>query len=182
MQNNRLQLNNARKTAGQFRITPAAKRPVPSRYRLIASIPVRRGAVVVEASFVLSVFLVILFGMFDLGVAVMRQNTLSEAVRLLARTTIVHGQLSNGHAGAWGPATISGTASGSSGPAAAVQPMLVGMDPSTVGMTVQWLDGDNQPGHRIQATLTYQYTPLVPFILGTSPINLSATSTMRIAH
>lgn len=142
----------------------------------------RRGAAAVEGAFVLSVLLTVLFGMFDVGLAVMRQNTLTEAARLLARSAIVHGALASSQAGAWGAGTISSTGADASPAAAVVKPLLMTMDPSAVSLTLRWLDGDNQPGHRVVATLNYQHQPMTPFILGSGPINLSATSTMRIAH
>jgi hypothetical protein len=142
----------------------------------------RRGAAIVEGAFVLSVLLTVLFGMFDVGLAVLRQNTLAEAVRVLARSAIVHGALANSQVGAWGAGTISTTAADASPAASVVKPLLVTMNPSAVSLSLQWLDGDNQPGHRVVAKLSYQHQPMIPFILGSAPINLSATSTMRIAH
>ena len=151
------------------------------RKRRLAS-HARRGATIVESAFVLGVLLMVLFGMFDVGLAAMRQNTLTEAARLLARSAIVHGALASTQSGVWGAGTISATGADASPPASVVRPLLPTMNPSAVSLTLRWLDGDNQPGHRVVATLSYQHQPMVPFILGSGPINLSATSTMRIAH
>lgn len=142
----------------------------------------RRGATLVESSFVLGVLLTVLFGMFDVGLAVMRQNTLTEAARLLARSAIVHGALASPQSNRWGSGTIQTTGADGSPPAAVVRPLLLTMDPSAVNLGLRWLDDDNQPGHRVVATLSYQHQPMIPFILGSGPINLSATSTMRISH
>jgi hypothetical protein len=144
--------------------------------------PLRRGAVAVEGAVVIGVFLLVLFGALDLGLAVLRQNTLSEAARRLARAAIVHGAMARTKSTVWGPATISGTASDASEAAAIIRPILITMDSSSVGFTLEWLDGDNQPDQRLRATLSYQNIPTIPFILGTAPINLSAISTMRVAH
>ncbi len=146
------------------------------------TVPLRRGAAAVEGAVVIGVFLVVLFGMLDVGMAVLRQNTLSEGVRRLARAAIVHGSIARDTSTAWGPATLSGLASDGSGPAATIQPILIAMDASRVTFMLEWLDGDTQPDHRVRATLTYEHVPMVPLILGTAPINLSASSTMRIAH
>jgi len=142
----------------------------------------RRGAVAFEGAVVIGVFLVILYGMLDLGLAVLQQNTLSEEARRLARAAIVHGSKASPKSTTWGPGTISGSASGSSEAAGVVSPVLIAMDPSSVQFTLEWLDGDNQPDQRVRATLTYKHVPMIPFILGTAPLNLSATSTMRVAH
>jgi Flp pilus assembly protein TadG len=144
--------------------------------------PLRRGAAAVEGAVVIGVFLIVLFGMLDVGLAVLQQNSLSEGVRRLARAAIVHGSLARNTSTAWGPASLSGLASDGSEPAATIQPVLIAMDSSQVAFTLEWLDGENQPDQRVRATLTYQHVPMVPLILGTTPINLSASSTMRIAH
>ena len=49
----------------------------------------RPGAALLEGTIVLAVFLTIIFAMFDIGLAVMRQNSLAEAARRLARTAIL---------------------------------------------------------------------------------------------
>src|SRR5579872_4566832 len=106
------------------------------------SAPMRRGAVAFEGAVVIGVFLVILYGMLDLGLAVLQQNTLSEEARRLARAAIVHGSKASPKSTTWGPGTISGSASGSSEAAGVVSPVLIAMDPSSVQFTLEWLDGD----------------------------------------
>lgn len=144
--------------------------------------PGRRGAVAVEGAVVLGVFLLILFGMFDVGLAVMRQNTLSEAARRLARAAIVRGTMAPDSIGSWGPATVSGSAADGSPYAGAVRPILVAMDHDLVSFRIEWLDGDNGTTDRVRASVSFPHRPMVPFILGTAPLELSATSIMRIAH
>ncbi len=69
-----------------------------------AALPPSRGRIV------LIVFLLILFGMLDLGLLVLDYNTMSEAARRLARVAIVHGQMAAPAQTVWGPDTVSGTA------------------------------------------------------------------------
>jgi len=142
----------------------------------------RHGAAAVESAVVLSVLLTILFGMLDLALATMRQNTLTEASRFLARSAIVHGRLASPGLGSWGADTYMATAADASPQATLIKPLLASMDPAAVSMTLQWPDTDNQPDHRVVATLSYSHQPIIPFIFGSRPINLSATSTMRISH
>jgi Flp pilus assembly protein TadG len=52
----------------------------------------RRGAVILEGAIVICVFLVILLGTLDLGLAILRNNTLSEATRRLARAASFQGE------------------------------------------------------------------------------------------
>src|SRR5262245_26201074 len=53
----------------------------------------RRGAVLAEAAIVIFVFLILVFGMMDLGIGVARNNALSQAARQGVRQAIVHGRL-----------------------------------------------------------------------------------------
>ncbi|MGE3317209.1 MAG: TadE/TadG family type IV pilus assembly protein [Planctomycetaceae bacterium] len=136
----------------------------------------------VEAALVLGVFLVALFSMLDLALLVLHQNTLIEASRRLSREAMVHGEKSAPERTTWGPATISGTAADNNDCGAALRPELVTFDHALVAYTIEWPDGSNTPDDAVRVTLAFNYTPLVPFVLGTSEIPLLAVSTMRIAH
>src|ERR1700722_15022211 len=84
----------------------------------------RRGVAAGEGAIVLRVFLLILFGMLDLGLLVLDYNTLSEAARRLARQAIVHGQMAAPAQSVWGPATVNGTAADGTEYATALSPEL----------------------------------------------------------
>jgi Flp pilus assembly protein TadG len=142
----------------------------------------RRGAAAVEAAIVLPVFLLIILGTLDLGLAVFHDNMLSAIARRTARQAIVHGALAPPQMTAWGPSSYAGTANDASAVALAVRPMLITMDPSLVQINVDWLDGGNQPDQRVRVTLTYQEQSVVPKFFGHAPIGLQAVSTMRILH
>ncbi len=136
---------------------------------------------------VLMVFLTLIFGMLDLGIAVLRYHQLAQAARLGAREAIVHGSLAT-ELGAWGPGTSYGNYLGpaSDPPAhpvvAAIQPSLVGFDLTQVQVDAQWLGGnDPRQGHRVRVTVSAPYQPIMLFIFSTS-FTLSASSTMAIAH
>ncbi len=142
----------------------------------------RRGATLVEGAIVLSGLFVVLFGMLDLGLAVLEFNTLSEASRRLCRQAVVHGQMASPQLTSWGPATVSGTAADGSQYAQALNPELATFQLSDVKYTIAWPDGSNQYDSRVQVTVTYQYQPMMPFVFGRSAIPLQAMTTMQVGH
>jgi len=142
----------------------------------------RLGATAVECAVVLSAFFVILFGMLDLGLAVLDYNTLTEASRRLCRQAIVHGQLAAPQMTVWGPTTVSGTAADGTAYAQALSPELATFDLNNVQYTIAWPDGTNSVDSRVQVAVTYKYETMMPLILGTSQISLQAETTMDVQH
>lgn len=141
----------------------------------------RRGAALVEGALVLGTLLTLVLGMFDLSAAVHRHNLLSEAARRGAREAIVHGQQAAPARDVWGPSEYSVTADASSAIAETVRPLLVGMQPEDVTITLQWPDGSNKAPNRVRCRITTVYRPVTPFAIG-AEISLSATSTMPVAN
>ena len=133
-----------------------------------------------EAALVLTPLLVLALGLLDMGVGLFRFHVLSEATRQLARQATVHGQYANA-LGHWGPSSFSGTANSTGSIAAAVRPFLVGIDPSTVNVSVQWPEGSNQIEKAVRVTLTNQFRPLISSWFG-GAITLRAVSEMKISH
>jgi Flp pilus assembly protein TadG len=145
----------------------------------------RRGATLAETAIVISVFLILVLGLLDLGIGVLRYNSVSHAARQGARQAMVHGALAPAgvQGGPWGPGTISAPATASGIPAvAALQPFLFTCDPPSTTIQVAWPDGNNQPGNRVSVTVTTPYQPMMTFIFGNPSITLQATSTVTIAH
>lgn len=141
----------------------------------------RSGAVIVESAIVLGAFLIVLFGMLDLGLVVMHHNTLSEGARRLARNGMTHGSLAGPDATVWGPAPVSGTVADGSEFAESIRPIFVTIPPDEISFNLEWPDGDNKAGQRIRATVGYQHQMMFPFVLG-GAVALESASTMRIAH
>jgi Flp pilus assembly protein TadG len=143
----------------------------------------RRGTTMVEIAAVLPIFLTLVLGSLDVGLAVYRRDALAQAARQGARQAIVRGSMASA-LGAWGPTgfTVSGTSTNSM--VVAMRPFLAGFDLSAVTVHASWPDGGNDPAleNRVQVTVSAPYRPL-PF-LGFSKVtyNLQATSTMRIVH
>jgi Flp pilus assembly protein TadG len=135
----------------------------------------------VEATIVLAALLMILFAMLDLCLAAARSNALSECVRRAGRLAIISGEKSP-TSKKLGPTSWTGTAADNHAIANAIRPLLLSMKPSSVQVTVTWPDGGNRLGQRVYVTLNYQQRPLTPVVFGTTPWQLTASSTMRVVH
>jgi Flp pilus assembly protein TadG len=144
----------------------------------------RRGAVLAEAAIVIFVFLILVFGMMDLGIGVARNNALSQAARQGVRQALVHGRLapSGWNGGAWGSTALDIYASADHPVANVVRPMLSGSDPSTTNIHIEWPDGSNEVGKQVRVTLATTYTPMLFYLFGGATLNLNASATMPIAH
>lgn len=145
----------------------------------------RRGASLVEMAIVLMVFITLVLGMLDLGIAVFRRHLLAQAARQGVRQAIVHGGMANASMGVWGPTAWSGTAdSGGHEVLNVIQPMLAGMDPSTVDVQIEWLDAGNDVMNddHVRVSVSTDYQPMMTFIFGNPTFTLQAASTMQIAH
>lgn len=141
-----------------------------------------RGAVAVESAIVMSLLIVTLFFILELGLTTVRYNVLSAAARATARELIVHGSTSSPERTPWGPTEYSGHAGDGAGPASAAAPYLATLNPADVSLNVTWPDGDNRPGDRVHVTLHYIAAPRVPLLDLPTFYDLRAESTMRIVH
>jgi Flp pilus assembly protein TadG len=162
----------------------------------------RRGATLVEAAIAITVFMTLVFCMLNLGILMFRKHVVTEAARQGARSAIVHGYLASNNPAinVWGPtppylpaltsgSLYSGSTSytvqaddASDDLAATIRPYLVGLDPSTVTIQIQWPDGDNALGSRVTVSVTAADPDLMPFNLSGASITLGASSTMTISH
>jgi Flp pilus assembly protein TadG len=150
----------------------------------------RRGAAILETSLVLMAFLILTFGMLDLGIGVFRYIVISHAARQGARRAIVHGQMSPSPwgTGQIGPVAVSKSTAAIAGTSRdGIQGMLVGCDTTKTLITVDWaLNGSggttasNAVGSNVRVTVASPYNPFMWF-LGSGG-TLSASSTMQIAH
>lgn len=136
----------------------------------------------VEMSIILNVFLLIILGTLDLGLATYRYNTISQAARQGARQAIVHGSLAPPSMTRWGPSMYTGTAGDGSAYAQAVSPMLAGFLLDDVTIRVEWPDGGNRLQQRVRYTVTTDYRPILTSVFSSTSYTLSAASTMPIAH
>ena len=141
----------------------------------------RRGAVLAEGAIVVTVFLILVFGAIDVGIAVFRHSTISNAARHGARIAAVHGALAN-QTGVWGTSTVTVAATASDPKADAIRPLLGGCNLSATNITVEWPDSSNAIKNKVRVTVTTGFNPIMTFIFGNPSFTLSASSTMPIAH
>src|SRR4051812_48740135 len=134
----------------------------------------RRGASMVEAVITTTALTTLMLGMVDMGVGIFRMHILSEAARQGARQAAVHGAEADpnpphsGRLGSWGPTTV-GPLAGNSGDSkvAGMLPYLSGLDLSTVNVTFQWPDNNNNIESRVQVTVTTTWSPMLTSLFGT---------------
>lgn len=133
----------------------------------------QRGQGVVEFSLAIVVFLVILMGVVDFGMAVYKFNGVSQAAREIARVTSVH------------PCAAPGALTcppGSSTETAAVIATQKGLVPALGDPTITCVDGSGAAvapdpcdfsRHSVQVTIVAPYTPVTPLL------GLTGTWTMK---
>ncbi|HEX4131131.1 MAG TPA: hypothetical protein VHZ24_13910 [Pirellulales bacterium] len=119
----------------------------------------------VEGAVVLAVLTLFVFSGMELGMVVMRCNSLGEGSRRAARAAIVRRKQAS-QLGALGPQTLACSAADSNAVAQAINGTLATTDPTSVQIQVAWLDGDNDVDDRVQVTLQYQHQMIVPAALG----------------
>ena len=127
----------------------------------------RRGSTMVEAALGLTVFLTVVFGIMDFGRLNWQRTLLAHAARTGVRYAVVRGQ-------------NSGRTASSQDVANVVKQQAVGLDPQTLQVTTTWAP-DNRPGSNVQVQVSYNFTPLLPFV----PLNgivLTSSSQMVISQ
>jgi Flp pilus assembly protein TadG len=142
----------------------------------------RRAVALVESAIVLPVCLLLLLGMLELSVALVRHTVMSEAARRVARAAMIHGANATVAQGQWGPSSLSINAGDSHAAATAVRDVLMTLDPAQVQIAIQWPDGGNLPDQRVSVAVTYLHQPIVPIPGWYDHLDLQGHSTMRIAH
>ena len=142
----------------------------------------RQGAVTVETAIVLMVFMFILFGVFDLGMATLNSNNLKDVAQQITRAAIVRGSDASGTLTVWGASTYTGNASLSDEIAQKAAAAVLIMPLDKVKIVVEWPDGDCDNYDRVRATLTYSHPLIASGLFGYTTLSLKAISTQRIAH
>lgn len=121
-----------------------------------------------------------MLGILDLGLAVLRQNSLDAAARQVARAAIVRGAMAPSQ-DAWGPASLVTVAAKSSEIASTARALLVTINPRHVQLQVDWPDGGNQPEQRVRVRINYRHQSMFPALYG-SHLQLRSECVMKIAH
>lgn len=142
----------------------------------------RRGGTMVESAIVLSVVALLLLGMLELSLALVRSEVMAEAARRAARAAIVRGENAPNALGTWGPAELEVLGGDDHPVADAIAPILMTIDPDLVTIRIEWPDGGNAVDDRVEATVTCQHQSVVPLISNYVSIPLRGKSVMRVAH
>lgn len=142
----------------------------------------RRGAAMVEAAIVLPVCAMLLIGMFDCCLLVIRYTAMGAAARQVAREAMVHGSRATPSQGSWGPLPLTTTASDNHQASKTAKGLLMAQDPSQVSINLTWPDGANAPGNRVRASVSCTHWPLLAIPGWYGATALTGTSTMTIAH
>jgi Flp pilus assembly protein TadG len=126
------------------------------------------GQSLVEFALASTVFLMTIFGVLELGMAVWRYNMIADLAQEGARWAIVHGSHSTSPASqAAVEAFVQGRANGVA--------VIVTTTPSSGPAPLN-------SGATISVTVTGSYTPLTGFIARTAVIPLQSTATMTVAR
>jgi Flp pilus assembly protein TadG len=134
----------------------------------------RRGQALVEFSLTVSIFLILLMGVFDLGRAIYMYNGVAEAAREIARVTAVH----------------PGAALGGSTQTASVIATQKGLIPNLGNPTFACRNIDNtavagtcrRPDHSVRVTISAVYTPATPVLSFIGNITVSSSSSAKIQN
>jgi Flp pilus assembly protein TadG len=145
----------------------------------------RRGAIAVEAAFVLPVAFMFIIGMVVIGLGIYRYQQVAALAREGARYASVHGTQ-------YAADTGNSAASASDVYSNAIQPLAIGLTSTRLTYSVTW-NSTNSPTsfnpnsnpvgqplqNTVSVTVTYQWMPEM-YIAG--PINLTSTSTMPMSY
>ena len=138
----------------------------------------RRGQSLVEFALVIPVFLIIVMGIVDFGMAVYKFNGVSQAAREIARVTSVHPCL------AATPCTP-----GTSAETAAVVAVQKGLIPGLTDPVFTCVDSSGAPvapnrcdfsKDSVQVTVTAPYSPLTPILHLTGTWTMKGSSSAQI--
>jgi Flp pilus assembly protein TadG len=124
-------------------------------------------------------FFFLFFGVIEGGWLLYNQNEVTNAARDGARYAAVHGTESQGLSSA---SDIANYTVDTDDVKAVIVKRLSISHPDDIQVTVSKPDGDMSPGNHVKVTVTYQYTPLIGYVLGNKTINLSSSSTSVVFY
>ncbi len=124
-----------------------------------------RGTTIVELSFVIMAFFVLLLGILDIGRGVWAHNSIAAAARDATRHAIVHGERANNPASADDIHDY-------------IVDQLPGALSNGISVNTTW-DPDNSRGSRVTVTVQYNFQPVSVLF---PSIPLTATSEMSISY
>jgi hypothetical protein len=139
----------------------------------------QRGQATVEFALAIPLFIILLLGVLDLGMAIYRVNGSSEAAREIARAASVHPCIVN-----------TACVLGSSPEVQAVIAIQKGLIPNLSNPTFKCVRPDGSvisgsgdgcaPGYSVRVTVVAPYAPISPLLGLTGTWNLQSSSTIKI--
>ena len=141
-----------------------------------------RGALLVESAIISNLLFLTLFTMADFGLGVLHYNSLSESARRLARFVALSGAKAEPQRQSLGSETYIGNGADETVIGAELRRVLTVTDVQNIVVEVEWPDGGNLVGNKVQVTLTYPYRSIVQSLMGSTQCVLSARSITTIRH
>lgn len=138
------------------------------------------GQASVEFAFSVMTFLFLLFCCWELLMGIYTVTVLSDAAKEGVRLAIVKGSTGGTSCGAGGTANPCSADPFSVGGRVTGFAQLSMHDVSKMTVSVQYLDNNNDPGSRVQVTVSYQYVPYIN--LGFFNPTLSTSAEGRIVY
>ncbi len=146
--------------------------------------PLRKGVTTVEFALVIMVFITLVLGMLELGIAVFQLNTVSQAARQGARQGIVRGRTAD-VLGIWDPEVLGNPYTVGLSENSAIPNLLQNYTPGLFAdqttINVSWPDGNNDIDSHIRYRVSTVHQPFVT-LLFTSDWTFVGESTMPIHH
>lgn len=141
----------------------------------------RKGTTLVEAAVVLSLFLLLTFGLLDLALMTAHRHQVTAAAQQAARAASVRGTRA-ATLGVLGPTAVGPLAADADHAlAAAARPYLPGLDPAAVTVQAEWPDGGNGWGDRVRVTVAAPHRPFL-FVLFGNQVTLQGVATLPVLH
>jgi len=133
------------------------------------------GQSLIEFALVALPFLLLTFGVIEGGRLLFTYHEVNSAAREGVRFMVAHGALHPDPAERLGPGDEDVVID-------YVLDRTAGLDPADLTVTPVWNDGGNAPGQVVSVQVTYQFEPIIAMVFGAGPIELRATSEMRIHY
>jgi Flp pilus assembly protein TadG len=145
------------------------------RSRRLASVKSEEGSALIEFAMTVPILMACFFGMVQVCMACYMHQVLTESAREGTRYAMVRGSTCVNGSGSSCTAT---TASVNAYVSALSWPNLSG---ATMSVVTSYPDGNEQPGSRVQVSVSYAYPFRVPFVPAET-INLTSRSVMYIVQ
>ena len=137
------------------------------------------GQALMEFALVGIIFVILVFGVIDVGRAVWNYNTLAQATREGTRYAIVHGAASSDPSGPGSSYFV--PPDSDTKITEAVETFASGLDISQLTVLAEWPDGANNPGSAVKVTSQYTYEPMFD-LFGIVSFTMTSSSTMEITY